>query len=52
VRKIEDQAILRQTGASAHAVGADGRLALKVKVAGNGVSFLVLESDPAPERRP
>jgi hypothetical protein len=53
MKKIEEQAALRPTGSAPHAVGADGRLTIKVKVAGNGANFLIWTPEGAsPNRRP
>ncbi len=43
VKKVEELSALRETGSSAHEVGPDGSLSLKVRVAGNGATFLVIE---------
>jgi hypothetical protein len=50
VKKVEELSALRETGSSAPEVGPDGSVSLKVRVAGNGAAFLVIEpaGDPPP----
>jgi hypothetical protein len=40
VRKVQELAALRSTGASSHGVGADGRLQLNLRLAGNGANWI------------
>ncbi len=43
IRKIEELAALRSTRASSHQVGADGRLDVQLKLAGNGANWISIQ---------
>jgi hypothetical protein len=49
MRRIEEQAALRRTGSANHAVGSDGHLQVRVRVAGNGANYLILVPAGTPD---